>query len=444
MGRRAGLEHALRDAIRSGQLPPGTTLPSTRALAADRGLARATVVAAYENLVAEGYLVTQPGAATSVADLRLPPTSSTQPKTVTKRHRVDFRPGEPDGSLFPRASWARSVRRVLDQAPDELFGYGDHQGHPELRTQLATYLARSRAMFAPPDAISIFGGLSSAFGFLAEMFLRVGVNRVAIEDPSLFVLRDVLALAGTKPIPVPVDRDGIDVAALDRLDVGAVVVTPAHQYPLGPTMAPHRRTQLLEWAHRNDAWIVEDDYDGEFRYDRTPIGSLQGLDPDCVIYAGSASKSLAPALRLSWLALPAALRGPMAAVKHWRGGVSSLEQATLADFIARGELDRHLRHARTLYRQRHNELADRIREDVPWLTTPATEAGLHLTATITNDINEDDLVRAAAQNSIGLLGLRPHWQGTPTTTGLVLGYSRLSQHRYPLALDQLIAYLRSR
>ena len=354
MGRRAGLEHALREAIRSGRLPPGTALPSTRSLAIDRGLARATVVTAYEHLAAEGYLVTRPGAGTRVADLRLPTVSPAHRPPTTPRYRVDFRPGEPDGSLFPRAAWVRSVRQVLGRATDQLFSYGDQQGHPELRVQLAEYLARSRAMFAPPEAISIFGGLSSAFGFLAEMLRRVGTDRVAIEDPSLFILRDILALAGVQLFPVPVDTDGIDVGALDRLDVGAVIVTPAHQYPLGHTMAPHRRVQLLDWARRRDAWIVEDDYDGEFRYDRQPVGALQGLDPDRVIYAGSASKSLAPALRIAWLALPGALTGPMAAVKHWRGGVSGLEQATLADFIARGELDRHLRHARTLYRRRHH------------------------------------------------------------------------------------------
>ncbi|MEL6984834.1 MAG: PLP-dependent aminotransferase family protein [Actinomycetota bacterium] len=432
----------MRQAIRSGRLAPGTVLPSTRALADDRGLARATVVAAYEHLVAEGYLLTRPGAGTSVADLRLPRPSEEPSARPAPSFQADFRPGEPDGGLFPRAAWGRSVRRVLDRADDHLFGYGDQRGSAALREQLAQYLARSRAMFTSAESISIFGGLSSAFGFLAEAFLRAGIDRVAVEDPSLFLLRDILRLGGAEPVPVPIDHDGIDVTALAGLDVGAVIVTPAHQYPLGHTMAPGRRAELLEWARGNDAWIVEDDYDGEFRYDRQPIGSLQGLDPERVIYAGSASKSLAPALRIAWLALPDALVGPMAAVKHWRGGVSGLEQETLADLIERGELDRHLRHARTLYRRRHDALAERLQADVPWLDVPSTRAGLHLTATITNGIDENNLVRRAAKESIGLLGLRPHWLGPPTADGLVIGYSRLAEHQYHTALDRLIEHLR--
>ena len=315
LGRRASVEQALRRAIRSGQLHEGTRLPSTRTLAHDLGLARATVVAAYDQLVAEGYLIASHGSGTSVG-------SAHQSKQAPRRRsggpgslRLDFVPGEPDQSSFPRRAWLSAVSEALKVGPDELFGYGDRRGRHELRSSLTEYLSRTRAVAIEPERVSIFSGFTNALFFLAETFRRSGIDRIGMEDPGLPLHAHLLSDAGLQVVPIPVDDDGISVEHLEAKQLKAVLVTPAHEYPLGMAMSPHRRALLLTWARRNSAWIVEDDYDGEFRYDRQPIGALQGLGSDRVIYAGTLSKSLAPGLRIGWLVLPTGLVDAIAEVK---------------------------------------------------------------------------------------------------------------------------------
>lgn len=444
-GKRVGLERGLRAAIREGRLPAGTLLPSTRSLANDYEMARATVVAAYEQLTIEGYLVAHQGAGTRVANVaQVAELRSDNGNLWPKAPTADFRPGEPDGAQFPRSSWGQAVRRVLAESTDGAFGYADPRGVAELRSVLAEYLGRSRAVVATPNSVSVFGGVTASFGFLAEMFLRQGIERVAVEDPSLFLLRDVLTMVGLTIVPVRVDGDGIDVEHLSSLEVGAVVVTPAHQFPLGVTMSAPRRSELLQWARNNDAWIVEDDYDGEFRYDRRPIGSLQGLDPDRVIYAGTASKMLSPALRLSWLVVPEALHASLADVKHLRGGVSTIEQLALASFIDRGDLDRHLRANRSHYQQRRSEVAAVLDRCSRWLAPSTAQAGLHLAATFIDPaIDEQGLIEEASAVGLGLLGFGPLWLGSPRSQGLVIGFSRPAAHEFARSLDTLDDFLRS-
>ncbi|MEL7210264.1 MAG: PLP-dependent aminotransferase family protein, partial [Actinomycetota bacterium] len=233
---------------------------------------------------------------------------------------------------------------------------------------------------------------------------------------------------------------------------GAVLVTPSHQFPLGVTMSAGRRTALVEWARDGDRWIVEDDYDGEFRYDRQPLGSLQGLAPDRVLYAGTASKVLAPGLRLAWVVVPPGLRRTMAAVTHLRAGVGTVDQLALADFIGHGELDRHLRRVRALYLDRHRQLAAAIAAEVDWLVPRSSvAAGLHLTMTLAGLPDgagervrvEERLVTTAAAADIGVFGLAPHWLGPATEHGLVIGYSRPPQHGYAHSLERLVAWLTS-
>ena len=376
LGRRAAVEQALRAAIRDGRLVAGSTVPSTRALAADLGISRSTVVAAYEQLVAEGYLLARHGAATTVAAVPAaepPPSGASAHGALGRPFATDFRPGEPDASLFPRTAWLRSVRQVLRNAPDRVLGYGDPLGRPELRAALATYLGRTRAVHASSDAISVFAGATSAFGFVGEMLVRREVSRVGVEDPSHFLAHQVLRLSGVTLVPVPVDRHGIDVAMLARTGVQAVLVTPANQYPTGAVLAPERRAALLAWARGSGAWVIEDDYDGEFRYDRQPVGALQGLAPDRVLYLGTASKSLAPGLRLGWAVVPAELRSALATVKHLRAGVSSIDQLALADLIERGGYDRHIRSARSLYRRRLDRVIDVVEASAPWLAPAPTQ-----------------------------------------------------------------------
>ena len=436
--RRSELEDALRSAIRSGRFGPGSSLPSTRTLASDLNISRSTVVGAYEQLVAEGYLTAEQGSRTRVAHLRTEPAGDEEFDLLGPTPEHDFRPGEPDPSSFPRTRWMRSVRRMLHDAPNTAFGYPDPRGVPELRSALADHLARTRTVVATTSAVRIAGGFSAALSFLGEMLRHRRVTRIAIEDPALPFHADLLRLAGLEVVPIPLDADGIDIAQLRASDVGAVVVTPAHQYPTGITMSAERRNELVDWAHDRDTWIIEDDYDGEFRYDRRPIGSLQGLAPDRVIYAGTASKSLAPALRIAWIVVPEALRRDLLRIMHVRAGVSSLEQLVLTDFITRGELDRHIRQMRGRYRSRSAQLREALATSAPWLDVGGGAAGLHLMARLgETKIDEATVLAAADAASIGLLGLETHHRSTKAGAGFAIGFSRPAEHHFPRALDRL-------
>lgn len=442
-GLRAGIEQAIRTAIRSGRLAPGTAMPSSRHAAADLGCARATVVGAFEQLQAEGYLLARQGVATVVADVRSPepigPPTNDRPRPTLG---ADFRPGEPDGSTFPRQKWLASTRRVLNELGDDRLGYPDPRGTSELRATLADYLARSRALETSTRSIRITSGFASAIGFVGETLRSLGHTTIAVEDPTLPITRDVLGLAGLEVLPIPVDGDGIDVEALDASKTRAVVVTPGHQYPLGVVMSPDRRGALVDWAHRTAGWIVEDDYDGEFRYDRQPIGSLQGIAPERVVYAGTASKALVPGIRLGWLVAPSAFRRPLDAVRHIRATTSTIEQLVLADLIERGELERHLRRVRSAYRQRHRAVADALHA-IDSIDVPHERAGLHMTCPLADSVDEAAVVAGAAQRGVGLIGLAAH-RASPTDggpNGLVLGFTRPPAHRFDSDLDRLVAAL---
>lgn len=443
-GRRSALEDALRSSIRSGRLSAGTSLPSTRSLGSDLGLSRSTVVSAYEQLTAEGYLVARHGSATCVAHLHTPPPSDTEADLLGPAPAHDFRPGEPDGSSFPRGRWMRSVRRVLDEAADSDIGYPDPRGVAELRATLAAYLGRTRSVVADQQAVRIVGGYGAAIGFLGDTLRRQGARRIAVEDPQLPIHVDVLRVCGLETVPIPVDRHGIDIDMLRSADVAAVVVTPAHQYPTGVTMSAERRTELVAWARERSAVIIEDDYDGEYRYDRRPIGALQGIAPDCVVYAGTASKSLTPALRLAWLVVPEPLRSELLRVTSVRSGVSAIDQRALCDFIERGELDRHVRSMRSMYRRRSTALRNTLTDVAPWLELGDSAAGLHLMALLRSDRLDEATVLAAADTaSVGLLGLRTHHRSSTAGPGFSVGFSRPPEHHFPTALARLREVLAS-
>jgi GntR family transcriptional regulator / MocR family aminotransferase len=435
------IDGALREAIRSGRLRGGTRLPSTRALSAQLGVARSTVVGVYEQLVAEGFLVSRHGSGTTVTDVHVPIERLADEAPPRDRFRVNFLPGEPDCGSFPRAQWLASMRRVMATAPDELFGYGDPQGLLELRRALAAYLGRARGVMTDASRIVVFGGVSSALGVLAETFSSLSITRVAVEDPGMPFHRAILEQLGMTTVPVPVDADGLRVDRLATSDARAVVVSPAHQYPLGVTLAPDRRAALVAWARQRDGWIIEDDYDGEFRYDRRPVGAVQGLDPERVVYAGTASKSLAPGLRVAWLALPRPLIRRVVTVRGYRGGASQLEQAALADMIERGAFDAHVRRIRNVYRGRRDHLFERLRSEVSWLDVPGIAAGQHFTARLPEPINEHDLISRAANDGIGLFGLALH-RIEPGPAGLVIGFSRPAQHSFASAVETLCEFFR--
>ena len=431
------VEQALRRSILNGQLLPGTRLPSSRALALELGCARATVVVAYEQLVAEGYLLAEGGSGTTVASVR--PTLAGPAAAPPVPFFTELLPGEPDPSSFPRQAWATALRKVLYTSPDTLLGYGDRQGLAELRVALASYLARSRSVVADPSRIVIFGSFGSALSMLASTLHHLGASHIAVEDPGLPPHRKLIAAAGPTIVPVPVDDDGLCVDAIDG--PSAVVCTPAHQYPIGGVLSAGRRFDLVEWARQTDSWIIEDDYDGEFRYDRRPIGALQGLAPDRVVYGGTASKSLAPGLGLAWLVLPPTLLEPvLATTRARRETVSSIEQAALAEFIVSGRLDRHVRAQRLHYRRRRDAMTRVLADSAPWLQVTGISAGLHVTAYL-DDRDERDVIEQARRRSVALFGIADHSVAAPPRQGLVIGYSRSPAHGFPQALDKLAGIL---
>jgi GntR family transcriptional regulator/MocR family aminotransferase len=305
----------LREAIRSGRLDGGVAVPSSRDLARQLAVSRGVVVEAYEQLVAEGYLVSRPGGATRVAaGLGVAGRRSMDLEPAVPE--FDFRPGRPDVAEFPRATWVRALRRALESAPANRLGYLGSQGVPELRLALAAYLNRVRGTAADPADVVVTSGFAQALGMLAATLAARGARRFGMEDPFGPEYRAIVTRAGLEVVPVEVDGDGMRVERLDAARVDAVLVTAAHQYPVGGVLPPDRRAALLEWARRGGRLVVEDDYDAEFRYDRDPVGALQGLAPDHVVYAGSASKTLAPGVRLGWLIAPPALASAIGETKE--------------------------------------------------------------------------------------------------------------------------------
>ena len=314
---------------------------------------------------------------------------------------------------------------MLATAPNDLLGYGDPSGLGELRAAIASYLNRTRNTAATADSTTVVPGAGSGLGQLARLLHRQGATTIAVEEPGFPFHHTILHREGLRLVPVPVNNEGIDIDALAATSSTTVVVTPAHQYPMGTVMSPERRTSLVNWARERDAWIIEDDYDGEFRYDRHPVGALQGIAPDRVVYLGTTSKTLGAGLRVGWLVLPPALRAPMAEQRGRDSDVSQLTQATLAEFITCGDLDRHVRRVRAVYRTRRDHLLAALHLAIDPPDIPGVAAGLHLTLALPAHIDELSVVQQALHDHrLALWGLRQHYQGRNTVDGLVLGFSR--------------------
>jgi GntR family transcriptional regulator / MocR family aminotransferase len=444
LGRRAALERGLRQAIRSGRLQPGTRLPSSRTLAHDVGLARGTVSEAYRQLVTEGYLVARQGAGTTVAHAPSVPASPLVPAPQVRQVRWDLRPGQPDLSSFPRDLWLAATRRVLRTAGSDSFGYADPRGRPELRRALADYLGRARGVLTSPDLIVVCSGYVQGLALLCQALRARGAASIAHEDPCLPDYPATMTGAGLQPGGVAVDAGGLQVDRLAELGADAVVVTPAHQFPLGPTLAASRRAELVRWARIADALVIEDDYDGEFRYDRQPVGAVQGLDPDRVAYAGTASKTLAPALRLAWLALPPWLLEPVVEAKRLADRHSAvLDQLVLADLIVSGAFDRHVRRCRLRYRRRRDRLGAALAEHAPTVKAVGVVAGLHAVLLLPEQgPSEQDVVAGLAARSVAVDGLGGYWRSPGShPAGLVVGYATPPEHAFTRALDALTASL---
>jgi GntR family transcriptional regulator / MocR family aminotransferase len=421
----AQIEEQLRRAIRDGSLRAGARVPSTRDLARQLGVSRRIAVDAYAQLAAEGYLVLRQGARPRVSDAAAVPAATPSAALApAPPPRYDFRPSVPDVSTFPRTAWLRSLREAVTAIADVDLGYGDYCGVDALRAALADYLGRVRGVVAEPARVVVTSGYSQGLGITCRALAARGARRVAVEDPCNPEQRTIVARAGLEPVPVGVDEHGVRVDDLARADADAAVLTPAHQHPTGALLSGERRTALLAWLRERDAIAIEDDYDAEYRYDRAAVGALQGLEPDRVVYAGSASKTLAPALRIGWIVVPPAL---LEAVTEEKGladmGTARIEQLALADFVARGELDRHLRRMRVRYRARRDVLLEALSEMLPEASVRGIAAGLHATVELPEGDDERAIVTEARGRRVEVDAMGEYRSGGGPPT-LLIGYAQ--------------------
>jgi GntR family transcriptional regulator/MocR family aminotransferase len=352
-----------------------------------------------------------------------------------------LRPGSPDVAAFPRAEWLAAARRALAVAPAETLGYSDPRGLRELREALAGYLARARGVRVTAERIVVTSGFTQAFGLLCQVLRARGATTIAVESYGAADHRQIAAACGLSITTLHVDHQGAVVDELGQAD--AALLTPAHQFPVGVALAPERRASAITWAARTGGLVIEDDYDGEFRYDRQPVGALQALAPDHVVYAGTASKSLAPGLRLGWLVLPARLVAQVAEAKLCADrNSSSLDQLTLAEFITCGSYDRHIRRSRLVYRQRQERLAAAVQRDAPNIRITGIAAGLHALLELPAAWDESEIVARAPRHGLVLEGLGSYAaRDGGHGPALVVGYGTPPQHAFSGAVARLTALL---
>jgi GntR family transcriptional regulator / MocR family aminotransferase len=440
------LEEQLRDAIRAGILATGRDLPSTRALAEDLAVSRGVVVRAYAQLAAEGYLELRQGANPSVRGFsRIEPlprralVANAEPKV-----QYDFDVHLPELGAFPRQAWLRSVRHAVTVATNADLGYGDPRGLRQLRVEISDYLGRARGVVAVPEHILITTGSTHALSLIGRALSRGGVKRLGFENPSHQLLHSVAKRAGLRPVGVPIDLCGLRVDALAGGNLDTVFVTPAHQFPTGVALSTDRRSELVLWARSSGGLIIEDDYDAEFRYDRSPIGAIQGLCPEVVAYIGSTGKTFAPGIRLGWAVLPSGLIERVGEeLRDSMLHVSGIDQLALADFVCRGEFDRHLRRMRTIYKRRRDALVAALAKHLPDLSITGIAAGLHVVVELPSAEAEAAAVAEAKARGILVKSLFQHaLPGYEGPAGLLIGYGNISEPAIPIAVEQLAKAVR--
>ncbi|MES4905453.1 MULTISPECIES: PLP-dependent aminotransferase family protein [unclassified Streptomyces] len=448
------LQSALREAVRSGRIAAGTRLPSSRELAADLGVSRGLVTDTYEQLTAEGYLTSSRGSGTWVsgAAARAAVARGHERAVVDGAPEAGFLPGTPDLALFPRAAWSAAHRRVLARLAHKGLGYPDPRGLPELRAAVAGLLTRRRGVVADPECVVICSGVAQAMTLLGFTLAGLGHRAMAVEDPGSPEHTALLSAAGLTAVPVPLDAEGLSPAALAASGARAAQLTPCHQFPSGIAYSARRRLELLEWARAAEGLLVEDDYDGDFRYDRAPVGALQGLDPARVAYAGSVSKSLAPGLRLGWLVIPEQLVDLVVERKRTMDlGNPALDQALMAEFIERGDYDRQLRRCQRAYRERRDALVAALAEHFPGSEVTGIAAGLHVIARLPRRYGpQARFLERAARAGVALRPLDDYAHRSGPAPGpapapdrddgqvrLVMGYAHLS----PARIAQTVALI---
>ena len=421
------LTGAIRDAIRTGRVPVGSALPPTRQLALDMGCSRWVVTEAYEQLVAEGYLEARVGAGTRVRLRDVAPSMPARHATSDRPSvTFDLTPGLPDFHAFPRGPWTRALRDAIAGMPDSDFDYQAPGGHPMLRAVIGAYLGRARGAVARAEDVTITAGILDGITTVSRALVGSGMRRMAVEDPSWRRLVAAARRVGLEVVPVPVDADGMRTELLRSLNVQAVIVAPSHQFPTGAVLSPERRLVLLDWARHTGGLVLEDDYDAEFRYDRRPVGTLQGVDPDHAALFGSLSKTLAPAVGLGWMVTPPRWTRAVRAIEARMTAPSVLNQLAFARFVEGGAYDRHLRGLRRRYRTLRDRFVTTAARMLPECTVSGAAAGLHVLLTLPPAVTGRAVVDAAAEAGIRVMDLRDCFiEETTSREGLVLGYANL-------------------
>lgn len=453
------LAQQIRLALADGRLPVGSRLPATRVLAGELGVSRGVVTEAYQRLIEDGCLAgrgrngTVVVAAPATAAATRPPTRASPPSPRslftaappadvfdvmrTARARIDFSPGVPDLAAFPRAAWLRAERRVLDHLAASDLGYGDPRGAPALRVAVANWIARNRGIRADPGDVLIVAGTAQTLTLVGQVLHSDGISTVAMEDPGSLGARQHLHNCRLGTPPVAVDSEGVRVDELRATGAAAVLLTPAHQFPTGVVLRGSRRSELTHWARESGGLIIEDDYDAEHRYDRTPVPALRSVLAENVFYAGSVSKLLAPALRIGWLLAPPKYRDALVDAKRFADlGNAALPQLVLAQFMESGAMERQLRHLRRHHRRRRDAMVKAVAAHLPGAIVHGAAAGLHLTITFEAGFADTDVAAAALARDVKVHPLSWHCQ-RPRRPGLVLGYAASP----PTDIDEGVATL---
>jgi GntR family transcriptional regulator / MocR family aminotransferase len=423
---RSALERTVRDAIRDGALRAGVGLPSSRRLAEQAGVSRGVASDAYAQLEAQGYLVMRARSAPVVAAVSQPARSrQASERPAPRSPRFDLTPTTPDVALFPTRRWLAAYERAARRAPASALGYGDPRGKAGLREALADHLGRTRGVVADPERIVVVQGAAQGLNVLFRVLASRDRRRVAVEDPSLPSQRARIRASGLEAVTRPVDAEGV---VVDGLDADAAIVTPAHQFPTGVVLSGARRRALLGWARERRALVIEDDYDAEFRYDREPVRALQGLDPGRVAYLGTASKTLAPALRLGWLVVPADSADDAVQAKELLDTCSpAFDQLALRELLVGGDYDRHVRRARAVYRARRDRLSAALAEHLPELAIEGVAAGMHVLVRLPNSLDDTRVAAEAKTEGVHVEPLSSFAAHRRRGRGLVVGYGRVHE-----------------
>ena len=437
---RAGLERTLRDAILSGALRAGVSLPASRKLATELGVSRGVVTDAYDQLAAQGFLIMRGRAAPVVAAVASPAVATPEPRPSAVALRYDLVPTTPDVNLFPLRRWLTTALQAAQGAPSAVLDYRPSVGEPTLRDALADHLGRTRGVIAAPEQIVITQGTAQAISLLLATLRSRGATRFAVEDPSHTGQHARVQASGLTLVAQPTDREGLIV---DGLVADAVLVTPAHQFPTGSVLSGERRRRLLAWARAGDGFVIEDDYDAEFRYDREPVRALQGLSPDRVVQIGTVSKTLAPALRLGWLVAPPSLLEDFAREKALADEFSpALDQLTLTAFLRSGDYDRHVRKARATYRARRDRVVQALTEELPELPVTGIAAGVHVLLELPNGVDDAAIAASAERERMRVVALSQFCLRRTDISGLVIGYGRLHESAVTAAISALAVIVR--